>query len=80
MAKVLMDQHFNVNGLTDQLHSDNGKEIVNSLWKELLSEFKIQHTATPLYNPSYNLVERFHRTLTAMLRTQGPGVQKNWDL
>ena len=43
-------------------------------------EYKIQHTTTPLYNLSSNPVEHFHRTLTAMLRTQGPGVQESWDL
>ena len=33
VAKVMMDQHFNVYGLPDQLHSDNGKEFVNNLWR-----------------------------------------------
>ena len=80
MAKVLVDQHFNVYGLPDQLHSDNGREFVNNLWKELFSEFKIQHTTTPPYNPSSNPVERFHRTIIAMLRTRGEGIQDNWDL
>ena len=27
VAKVLMDQHFNIYGLPDQLHLDNGKEL-----------------------------------------------------
>ena len=80
VAKVLMDQHFNICGLPDQLHSDNGKEFVNNLWRELFSEFKIQHTTTPPYNLSSNPVERFHRTLIAMLRTRGEGIQDNWDL
>ena len=31
LAKVLMDKHFNIYGLPDQLHSDNGKEFVNNL-------------------------------------------------
>ena len=75
VAKVLMDQNFNVYRLPDQLHSDNGKEFVNNLWRELFSEFKIQHTTPPPYNLSSNPVERFHRKLTAMLRTKGPGVQ-----
>ena len=79
LAKVLMDKHLNVYGLPDQLHSHNGKEFVNHLWRELLSEFKIQHTTTPLYNPSSNPVQRFHRTIIAMLRTRGVGVQNNWD-
>ena len=52
VAKVLVDQHFNIYGLPDQLHSDNGREFVNNLWKELFSEFKIQHTTTPPYDPS----------------------------
>ena len=72
MAKVLMDQHFDVYGLPDQLHSDNGKEFVNNLWVKLLT--------ISLYNPSSNPVERFHRTLSDMLKTQGPGVLENWDL
>ena len=62
VAKVLMDQHFNVYGLPDQLHSDNGKEFVNSMWIELFSEFTIQHTSTPPYNPSSNPIELFHAT------------------
>ena len=80
MAKVLMDHPFNVYRLPDQLYSDNEREFVNNLWRELFSEFKIHHTTTPPYNPSSNLVEGFHRTLTAMLRTQGPGVKESWDL
>ena len=57
VTKVLMDQHFNIFGLPDQLHSDNGNEFVNNLWRELFSEFKIQHTTTTPYNPSSNPVE-----------------------
>ena len=30
-AKVLMDQHFNIFRLMDQLHSDSGKGFVNNL-------------------------------------------------
>ena len=66
--------------LPDKLNLDNGKEFVNNLWRELFSEFKIQHSTTPLYNPSSNPVEHFHWTLTAMLRPRGLGVQENWDL
>ena len=80
VAKVLVGHHFNVYRLPDQLHLDNGREFVNNLGKELFSEFKIQHTTTPPYNPSSNPVERFHRTIIAMLRTRGEGIQDNWDL
>ena len=80
MAKVLIDQHFIIYGLPDQLHSENDKEFVNNLWRDLFSEFKIQHTTTPPYNLSSNPVDCFHRTLIAMLRTRGEGIQDNWDL
>ena len=80
VAKVLMDQHFKIYGLPDQLHSDNGKEFFNNLLRELFFKFKIQYTKTPPYNPSSNSVERFHRTLSAMLRVRGEGIQDNWDL
>ena len=70
VAKVLMDKHFNVFGLPDQLHSDNSKEFVNNLWRELFSELKIQYTTTLPYNPTSNHVEPFHRTIIAMLQTR----------
>ena len=55
VAKVLMDQPFNVYGLPDLLHSDNGKEFVNNLWRESFSEFKIQHCGGPECCLSYQL-------------------------
>ena len=61
IAKVLIDQHFNAYFLPDQLHSEKGNEFVNNLWRELFSEFKIQHTTTQPYNLSWNPVEHFHR-------------------
>ena len=67
VVKVLMDQHFNVYGLLDQLHSDNRKDFVNNLWREVFSEFKIKPTTTALYHSSSNSVTRFHQTLIAML-------------
>ena len=80
VAKVIMDQHFNIYELPDQLHLDNGREFMNNPWRKLFSELKIHYTTTPLYNLSSNPVDRFHRTIIAMLRTRGDGVQDNWDL
>ena len=80
VAKVLMDQHFDICGLPEQLNSDNGKEVVKNQWRELFSEFKIQHITTPPYNPPSNPVEGFRRTLITMLRTMGEGIQDNLDL
>ena len=51
VVEVLMDQHFYFYCMLDQLQSDQGKEFVYNLWRELFSEFKIQHTTTLPYNP-----------------------------
>ena len=72
VAKVLMDKHFKVHVSPDQLHSDNCKEFVNNLLRELFSEFKIQHTTTTLYNPSSNLVERSQGQLLVCYRQGDP--------
>jgi len=57
VARVLIHEHFSVFGLPNQIHSDNGKEFINKLWIELLSELKILHTKTQPYYPSSNIVE-----------------------
>ena len=46
VARVLIREHFNVFGLPNQIHLDNGAEFVNL------------HTKTPPYNPSSKTVER----------------------
>ena len=53
---------------------------MNNLWRELFSELKIEHTTTSPHSSSSNPVESFHRTIIAMLRMRGDGVQDNWDL
>ena len=60
VARVLIREHFSIFGLPNQIHSYNRAEFVNKLWVELFSELKILHTRTPPYNPSSNIVERWH--------------------
>ena len=67
VARVLICEHFSVFGLPNQIHSDNRTEFVNKLWIILFSELKILHTRTPPYNPSSNIVERWHRTIVSKL-------------
>ena len=80
VARVLIREHFSVYGLPNQIHSDNGGEFVNQLWQELFAELKILHTKTPPYNPSSNIIERWHRTIVSILRTMGREMQNEWDL
>ena len=48
--------------------SDNGKEFNNKLLSEICELFQVDKFQTTVYKPSTNgLVERWHRTLNAML-------------
>jgi len=80
VARVLIREHFSFYGLPNQIHSDNGGEFVNQLWQELFAELKILHTKTPPYYPSFNIIERWHRTIVSILRTMGREMQNEWDL
>ena len=80
VAIVLIHERFSVFGLPNQIRSDNGAKFVNKLWVELFSVLKILHTKTPPYNPSSNIVERWHRTIVSILRTMGREMQNEWDL
>ena len=44
MAKVLIREHFSLFVLQNQIHSDNGREYINQLWKELFQEITYQDT------------------------------------
>ena len=79
IAKILVQEHIPIHGVPQQLHSDNGLEFCNTIWREMTKELGILHTFTPPYNPSSNQVERFHRTLSGIFRTMGPAVQQDWD-
>ena len=55
-------------GAPCSIHSDQGKEFTCKLQQDLAKKFNIKWTFTPSYNPSSNVVERFHRDLNKMLR------------
>ena len=48
--------------------------------ERIVLEFKIQHTTPPPHNPTSHPIERFDRTLIAMLRTRGEGIHDYRDL
>ena len=70
IARILAYEHFPRYGLTKQVHSDQGLEFVNQIWAGVCKLLQINHTLTPPYNPSSNIVERAHRTLGTIWRSQ----------
>jgi len=70
VANKLVNEFFFRFSLPEQLHSDQGRQFESSVLKEVTNLLQIKKTRTTPYHPqSDGLVERFNRTLLAMLST-----------
>ena len=78
VANALIERWISVFGFPAEIKSDNGTEFCNTLMDELMDRLQIKKSTTPTYSPWANKVERLHRTLTAMLRTQLDREDINW--
>ena len=67
-ADALIERWVGPFGCPESIHSDQGREFVNSLWTDLCRGLEIRKTQTPPYSPQSNTVERFHRTLNTLFR------------
>ena len=79
VATCLLERHFAIFGLPETIKSDNGGEFVNGLLEELADRLRLGKSTTPVYNPNSNSVERFHRTLNALLRVQMEREDVTWN-
>ena len=63
-----------------KIHSDQGKQFVSKLFVEMCNLLQIEKTRTTPYHPeSDGMVERFNRTLCAMLSAYVDENHRNWD-
>jgi deoxyuridine 5'-triphosphate nucleotidohydrolase len=69
VARVLTQEHIATWGCPQAVHSDNGKEFTNAVFKELMEALQIKQKLQPPYSPWANRVERVHRVVNAALRT-----------
>ena len=79
VARALFDQHCAKFGFPQGIHSDNGREFENEVWEQLCDRLGIRKTTTPTYNPQSNVVERWHRTLNAMMKVILERDDKEWS-
>ena len=80
MADALMDKWLPTFGFPLFLHSDQGKEFDNEMVHKLSELLGTVKTKTTPYHPrSDGLVERFNRTLLAMLAMFVSREHDNWD-
>ena len=80
VTDALMDKWLPTYGFTLFLHSDQGKEFDNAIVHKLSELLGTVKTKTTPYHPrSDGLVERFNRTLLAMLAMFVSREHDNWD-
>ena len=80
LARVLVDEVICRYGVPHYLHSDQGANFVSAVIQSLCSRLGIKRTQTTPYHPQGNgQVERFNRTLEAMLSKVVAEHQKDWD-
>ena len=81
IAKLLVKQIISRHGVPAELLSDQGANFVSGLIKEVCQILGIKRLNTTAYHPQTDgLVERFNRTLTAMLSKVVEKSGRDWDL
>ena len=81
LARKIVDEFVCRFGAPEILHSDQGRNFESTLFKEMCTMLDIRKTRTTAYHPeSDSMVERFNRTLAAMLSKYVAKHQKDWDM
>jgi len=81
IARVLTEQLFCRFGTPITLLSDRGRDIDGVLMRKVCDLLGVDKLRTTAYKPSTNAaIERFHRTLNAMLAKAIRSHQRNWDV
>ena len=81
VARLLVNEFICRFGVPEVLHTDQGKNFESTLIGEMCHLLGIKKTRTSPYHPqSDGLVERFNRTLLAMLSIAAAECEEEWDL
>ena len=80
VSRHLMDRYVSIFGTPTAIHSDQGKEFTAEIFKDLMDKLQVKRTTTPTYNPQSNgNLERFHRTLNALIRVFCDREDPEWE-
>ena len=80
VAEIIVKEFISRYGIPSKIHSDQGRQFVSKLFKEMCKLLQIEKTQITLYHPeSDGMVERFNRTLCAMLSAFVDENHRNWD-
>jgi len=79
IAKILKEYIFDKFGAPDKILSDQGRNFLSSLIKQLCNSYGVEKVRTTAYHPQGNGgCERFNRTLHGLLVTLDEREKKKW--
>ena len=78
IASQIVDQWIHRFSCPVKIHSDNGTGFTSKLMQEVMALFHIRRTYTPPYSPSSNRVERAHKLLGQLLRSDDTARSEDW--
>ena len=80
VAEALVNDFVSRYGTPVSIHSDQGRNFESTLFQEVCRLLGIRKTRTTTYHPEGNgMVERFNRTMGAMIRSLIGEEHDNWD-
>jgi Reverse transcriptase (RNA-dependent DNA polymerase)/RNase H-like domain found in reverse transcriptase/Integrase core domain/Integrase zinc binding domain len=78
VAQSIVDEWIARYGIPEQIHSDRGAQFTGEIYQEVMRLMGVTTTVTPPYNPRSNKVERFHRILGEVLRSDQSKPEEEW--
>lgn len=80
LAQIIVEEVIVRLGVPYTIHSDQGRQYESDLLKEVWNLLQVEKTRTTPYHPqSDGMVERFNRTLEAMLSSCVTQNHTDWD-
>ena len=78
IADIVLKKWIYRFGVPEGIHSDQGRGFTSSLWNKIMKRLGINATVTPPYTPASNRVERHHKPLLDMIRTNISRKEDHW--
>jgi len=60
--------YFNAFGVSDIIHSDNGKHFAAKMFVEMTQSYQLRHMRTAIFSPSSNAAERVNQSVLNAIR------------
>jgi transposase InsO family protein len=79
LIEFMENQVFLQKGVPEKIISDNGKQFVSKLFKDLLTQYEIDHWLNPAYHPQVNPAERVNKVVVSALKSYVGEDQTRWD-